>query len=253
MGFYDAKGYWRSDGDGFYDAKGNWVSPGGVFYDSKGYLRSPGDGFYDAKGNWVSPGDAFYDGKGYLRTAEVPAGGTNDGITAGIVFLMAIPILLLWSMTVFMVEWMAAHIALIFAGFLVGNVILCLAITGGKRHRGIGAMLSFAGNYVCILSFLYIILAYAVPYVILHDANAESFFEFTVTWILGAGAVAILQFFNYYHENAILEFICGAAFFVIVIKLLQHGTQDIYTMENLAEIYNIKSTALFKVIFGFFF
>ncbi len=31
MGFYDAKGYWRSDGDGFYDAKGHWVSPGGVF------------------------------------------------------------------------------------------------------------------------------------------------------------------------------------------------------------------------------
>lgn len=40
MGFYDAKGYWRSDGDGFYDTKGNWVSPGGAFYDGRGVLQS---------------------------------------------------------------------------------------------------------------------------------------------------------------------------------------------------------------------
>ena len=84
MGFYDAKGYWRSDGDGFYDAKGHWVSPGGVFYDSKGYLRRPGDGFYDAKGHWVSPGGAFYDGKGYLRSGNSASStsDTSNGIVA---------------------------------------------------------------------------------------------------------------------------------------------------------------------------
>lgn len=39
MGFYDAKGYWRSDGDGFYDAKGNWVSPGVHFMIAKDISR----------------------------------------------------------------------------------------------------------------------------------------------------------------------------------------------------------------------
>ena len=94
MGFYDAKGYWRSDGDGFYDAKGHWVSPGGVFYDSKGYLRRPGDGFYDAKGHWVSPGGAFYDGKGYLRSGNSASStsDTSNVIVAAIGFLLFIPI-----------------------------------------------------------------------------------------------------------------------------------------------------------------
>lgn len=36
MGFYDAKGYWRQEGD--------------AFYDGKGYLRQPGEAFYDARG-----------------------------------------------------------------------------------------------------------------------------------------------------------------------------------------------------------
>ena len=74
MGFHDAKGIWRSDGDGFYDARGNWVSPGGAFYDAKEYLRSPGDGFYDAKGNWVNPGEAFYRScSGEVRSLEALA------------------------------------------------------------------------------------------------------------------------------------------------------------------------------------
>lgn len=35
MGFYDAKGYWRSEGEAFYDSRGILVSPGGGFYDGR--------------------------------------------------------------------------------------------------------------------------------------------------------------------------------------------------------------------------
>ena len=115
MGFYDAKGYWRSDGDGFYDAKGHWVSPGGVFYDSKGYLRRPGDGFYDAKGHWVSPGGAFYDGKGYLRSGNSASStsDTSNGIVAAIGLLLFIPIALLWVATISLIEWISSHLYIV--------------------------------------------------------------------------------------------------------------------------------------------
>ena len=139
MGFYDAKGYWRSDGDGFYDAKGHWVSPGGVFYDSKGYLRRPGDGFYDAKGHWVSPGGAFYDGKGYLRSGNSASStsDTSNGIVAAIGFLLFIPIALLWVATISLIEWISSHLYIVYIGYAIIDVVICSILSKIKKHKNI--------------------------------------------------------------------------------------------------------------------
>lgn len=253
MGFYDAKGHWRSDGEGFYDGKGNWVNPGDAFYDGRGQLRTPGEGFYDGKGNWVSPGSSFYDGKGCLQTSGPVAGVVVEGGT-GIVgvagFLLAIPIVMLWLMTMFLVNWMASHLYLIFIGYLFLNTVICIAITKRKRHRGVGAALSFAGNYVCMLSFVYIVLVYAVPYVIINDGSFGSSFEFTLTLAIGVGGIAIVQFFNYYHERVVLEFILGILFFVVIIAFLRYG-KDVDTVESLARIYGVEASKLFTALFGF--
>lgn len=254
MGFYDAKGYWRSDGDGFYDAKGYFRSPGDGFYDSKGYFRSPGDGFYDSKGNWVSPGGSFYDGRGYNRSAGVGVATVTDTGTDIVVmvgFLLFIPVGLLWMMTIFLVEWAASHLYMVFVGYAVLDVILCFAITKSKKHQGIKFALGFIGNYICILSFIYITLIYAVPYIIVHGGSFGSFFEFTLILALGFGGIAIVQFFNYYHGKAVLEFVIGIIFFVVIIMLLRNSIKEISTIEDLAEIYNLKASVLFKLLFGF--
>jgi len=254
MGFYDAKGYWRSDGDGFYDFKGNWVSPGGAFYDGKGYLRSPGDGFYDSKGNWVSPGGAFYDGRGYLQTTGVAVGAVADNgtqlvLTAG--FLLLLPVAILWSMILFLIEWMTTHLYLVYGGYAIADVLLCRVLTRCKKHHGLSATFSFVGNYLCILSFLYIALVYAVPYVMVKGDGFGSFFEFTAALAIGAAGVAVLQFFNYFHERAFLEFILGCLFFVVVILILKNEAQDLYTTGYLAELYHMESSKLFPLLFGF--
>lgn len=256
MGFYDAKGYWRSEGEAFYDSKGNLVSPGCGFYDGRGYLRGAGDGFFDSKGRWVNPGEGFYDGKGYFRTptnprdAEVQA---EQGIAAGIGFLFAVPVVVLWLLTVSMVEWIAGHLYLVFGGYVIAEAILCFAVTGAKKQRGIKAVFSFSGNFICLLTFIYIILVYAVPYIIINDGGFGSFLEFTMVSIMGIAGIAVVQFFNYYHEKAILEFILGILFFMVIIKLLRYGIEDIVTIESLAEIYHAERSALFRRIFEFVF
>ena len=149
MGFYDAKGVWRSDGDGFYDAKGNWVSPGGAFYDAKGYLRSPGDGFYDAKGNWVNPGEAFYDGAGELQTGySVGVAGTGSPtlvLTAGV--LLFLPVFVVWMLMAAAIDWLASHLYLVFAVYALLDAAGCMFTVRGKRLRGVRAAVCFAGNY----------------------------------------------------------------------------------------------------------
>ena len=252
MGFYDAKGHWRNDGEGFYDGKGNWVSPGDAFYDGRGQLRIPGEGFYDGKGNWVSPGEAFYDGKGH-RQSPVPVavvgaeGGAEIVGAAGL--LLSLPIILLWSMSIFLVNWMAAHLYLIFVGYLFLSAIICITITKRKRHRGLGAALSFTGNYICMLSFVYIVLVYAVPYVMINDGNFGSFFEFILTLAMGAGGIAVVQFFNGYHERAVLECIVGVLFFVVVIVFLRYGN-EVDTIEDLAKLYGVEASEWFVALFG---
>ena len=139
MGFYDAKGYWRNDGEGFYDAKGYFRSAGEGFYDTKGFFRSPGDGFYDARGNWVNPGGSFYDSKDYCRSyGAVNAATTTEagqGIVAAIGFILFIQIALLWSMTIFLVEWITSHLYLFFCGYIIIDAILCLAMHQMKNHQ----------------------------------------------------------------------------------------------------------------------
>ncbi len=234
MGFYDFKGYWRNDGEGFYDAKG--------------YFRSPGDGFYDTRGNWVSPGGAFYDGKGYLRTSgTVTTSVADEGecLVIAMGFILFIPIALLGGMAMFLMEWIISHLYVVFAGYTILDAILCLVITKIKRHQGINFAFSYIGNYICILSFIYIVLIYAVPLAIINGL-----FDFVLILGFGVGGITVIQFFNYYHEKPVLEFISGIVCFVIVIILLKFGTRELYSIEELAKLYNVEMSIVFKMLFG---
>lgn len=255
MGFYDAKGNWRSDGNGFYDAGGNWVSPGEAFYDGRGYHRSPGDGFYDSKGNWVSPGGSFYDGCGVLQASSDVAGATGsdgnaNGAVVGVLFLLTVPIFAMWMLTAFLIQWISVHLYLVYISYLFLTAVICYAIAKKKKHRGVFTVLSYVGNYLCLLSFAYITLVYAIPYVILHEESLSSLFEFTVTLAIGAAVIAVLQFFNYYHENAILELVLGVLFFIVVLILLRSSANGIDSLQDLAAVYGVKPSAIFKVLFG---
>lgn len=254
MGFYDAKGYWRNDGEGFYDVRGYFRNPGEGFYDTKGYFRNPGEGFYDSRGQWVNPGGSYYDGRGNLRTYSITAVSTSDTrseMVAAIGFILFIPIGLLWMVTTFLVQWITAHLYVVFIGYIILDVLFCLIVTKIKQHQGLDFTLSFIGNCVCTLSFIYIVLLYAVPYMTINGGSFASFFEFTLVLALGVGGIAVVQFFNYYHEKSVLEFILGIMFFVVVIVLLKNGTKDMNTIESLTQMYNLESSALFKVLFGF--
>lgn len=79
------------------------------------------------------------------------------------------------------------------------------------------------------------------------------FLPVALLWALmiGVGGVAILQFFNYYHEKAILEFILGILFFVITIAFLKYDMRDSCTIESLAKIYHVEVSKLFIAFFGF--
>lgn len=254
MGFYDAKGYWRNDGDGFYDAKGYFRSPGDGFYDYKGYFRNAGDGFYDARGNWVNPGGTFYDSKGYSRSygvAVAPSTDTGQGIVAAVGFILFIPIALLWAMTIFLIEWIISHLYVTFIGYVVMDIFLCFIITKIKKHQGVKFAFSFIGNYACILSFIYITLIYAVPDAIRSGGSFDSFFNFTLVLAFSVGGIAVMQFFNYYHEKAFLEFILGILFFIVVIQMLKSGSNELNNVESLAKIYNTDASTIFRVLFGF--
>lgn len=256
MGFYDYKGYWRNDGDGYYDAKGYFRGPNDGFYDSKGYYRSPGEGYYDAKGYFRSASDGYYDAKGNYRSAKVEYGmqevnesGNWLGGVMGVVLL--VPIAIVWIMLITVVEWIASNLYVVFGGYIVLTVILCLLTTRMKKHRGAKFALNFVGNFMCILSFIYVALIYAVPYVLVNGSNFASIFEFILVLAFVAGGVAVIQFFNYYHEKAILEFILGIIFFTIVIILLKNGSKEIDTIETFIQMYNLKMAGVCKLLFGF--
>lgn len=252
MGFHDAKGIWRSDGEGFYDAKGNWVSPGGAFYDSRGYLRSPGDGFYDAKGNWVSPGDAFYDGAGELHTwgGAVVTNSSFSGLIVTGLFLLFVPVFVLWLLMAAAIEWLAAHLYLVVVCYALLDAALCILIVRKKKRRGIRAALSFFGNYFSILAFLYNLLLYAAPYVLLRSAAAGSLLEATFALLIGAAVLIVLQFLNNYHENAVLEFLSGIAFFAAVLLILRHCAHEVRDLEAFAALYHVRATPLLRFLFG---
>ena len=251
MGFYDYKGYWRNDGEGFYDARGNWVNPGDGFYDSKGYFRSPGDGFYDSKGYFRSPGDGFYDSKGYFRSVNsnsTDVTETNDvGVGIGgfvILFIAGI----LWMLLSSLVEWIAEHLYVVLIAFTIINLILTFVTTVYKNHKGLRFILSYFGNYICTFSLVYIILVYAVPSVIMDNESLGSVLGFLIIVLLGVGIVAVVQFLNYYHGKAVLEFIIGISFFSIVIVVLRNNS--VCTMESFINIYNVELSELCKILFG---
>lgn len=250
MGFYDTKGYWRADGEGFFDARGYWVEPGGAFYDGRGYLRNPGDRFYDAKGCLVRPGEAFFDGRGCL---QYPPGavGTGSRLSMGCLFLLALPIILLWMVTAILLQWALTHLYPVFIGYLALNAAICGAVTRIKRHRGLRAALSFARNYVGMLSFLYITLLYAVPYAARRGGSLGSLLELAAAMAIGCAIVTVLQFFNYYHENASLELLLGTLLFAGTILVLRHCTYEVGTVQELAAIYGVEPGGIFHLLFGF--
>ena len=250
MGFYDAKGYWRREGEGFYDARGYWVEPGGAFYDGRGYLRTPGDRFYDAKGYLVRPGEAFFDGRGYL---QYPPGaiGTGSRMSMGCLFLLALPVILLWMVTSVLIQWAVSYLYLVFIGYLVLDAVICGVVTKIKKHRGFRAVLSFTGNYAGMLSFIYIALIYAIPYVARHSGSLGSLLEFAAALAIGCAIVMILQFFNYYHENALLELLLGILFFTGTIFVLKQCSYEVSTIQELAAVYGVKPSGICKLLFGF--
>ena len=252
MGFYDAKGYWRSDGDGFYDSKGYFRSPGDGFYDAKGYFRSPGDGFYDAKGYFRSPGDGFYDSRGNWVSGVV-IGFSEDSretIVATIGFLLFLPVAMLWFATIALIEWITAHLYIVFAVYTVIATIISVFISNNRKHKGIKFFLSFLGNFSCTLSFLYVTLLYAVPYVVINGDGFGSFFEFTLVLAFMFGLIAVLQSFNNYHRKAVVELILGVLFFLGVILFVKSGN-EIQSVESLAQIYDVNASTLFRILFGF--
>lgn len=254
MGFYDPKGYWRSDGDGFYDFKGNWVSPGGAFYDYKGYLRNPGEGFYDSHGDWVSPGQAFHDGRGNLQAwsdGAAMTGGGSAGVVVTVGFLLFLPVLIVWSLVALAIEWAARHLYLVFFAYLVLDAAVSFMIIKRKKLRRGKACLSFFGNFMCFLALLYIVLAYAIPYVTLRGSSMGSLFEFTLALGVGAGAAAILYRFNDYHGSALLECICGGVFLALVLLLIRFGVSDYHSIGELAAVYHQEADRLFVLLFGF--
>lgn len=254
-GFYDSKGYYRNAGEGFYDFKGYYRKSGEGFYDAKGYFRKPGEGFYDAKGYWVKLEESFYDGRYLPRTNRteslMPATTIEQAIVAATGFILFLPIALLWGLIIFLVEWMASHLYIFFIGYIVFSVIICLVITKCRKTHGVNSIFSFAGNFICILSFVYVAVIYAIPYVIVKGGNFWGFFEFMLVMAFACGGIVVIQFFNYYHEKPILELILGIVYFAIVIMLLRNGASEINTIEDLAKIYNTDVSTVFKILFGF--
>ena len=249
MGFYDGKGNWCNDGDGFYDSRGVFRSPGDGFYDSKGVFRSPGDGFYDSKGVFRSPGDRFYDGNGCLQSGA--AAGVYTASTTGAVltvgFLLLLPFLVLAVLCNALARWITLHPYIIFFGYALSAAIICLVLTRRRAHRGVFAILSFAGNFLSALSLVYVVLLYAVPFVI-ENGLLGGFVEFALTVLICAGAVAVLQFFNYYHEKAVLEFILGILFFLIICVILRHNAGP---FDKINQIYSPGNAELFRFLIGF--
>ncbi len=254
MGFYDSKGYFRNFGDSFYDGKGYLRSWGSGFYDARGYFRNWGSGFYDTKGNWVNFGNAFYDYKNNICSSnEVTSNSrTGEEISIGIIgFILLIPVVLLGLILSSLIEWITSHFYIVYIVCCFIATISCFVVTKKKKHRKINFLLGFIGNFLCFLSFLYITLLYTVPNVKVNGFDFGGVFEFLLVSLLGIGGIAVIQFFNFYHEKAVLEFVSGTLYFVGVIHILKNNTNVIDSFANLAEIYGIEINIILKVLFGF--
>lgn len=198
-------------------------------------------------------GGAFYDGRGVLQSSAGAVGvvgtsGEANGAVVGVLFLLSLPVVALWILTVRLIGWVSSHLYLVFGGYLLLTAAISYAIARRRKHRGLRAALSFTGSCLCLLSLAYIALVYAVPYVILHGGSFGDLFEFTAALAVGTAAVAILQFFNYYHGNAVWELILGVLFFAVVMILLRRGG-EVRSLQDLAAIYGVEPTGLFRLLF----
>ncbi|MFR8524041.1 MAG: hypothetical protein ACLVCU_07190 [Gallintestinimicrobium sp.] len=200
----------------------------------------------------------FYDNNEYRKTADkrsysaVPYNPGTD-IVVAIGFLLCVPIALLWMVSVKLIEWISSHLYIFFVICAIIAAVICFFLSKIKKHKKVNFILSFVGNYLSFLSFIYIILFCGVPEIILDEGSFESFLGFTLIFAFALGAVAILQFFNYYHGKALLEFICGLIFFGVVMKLLKNNISEISTLEHFAKIYKVEVSIPLKLLFGFLF
>ena len=147
-----------------------------------------------------------------------------------------------------LVEWITGHLYAVFVGFAVGNVILTLVITVSKNHKGLNFLFSYLGNYICVFSFVYIILVYVIPSTVIDGEDIGSILRFVLMIAIGLGSVALVQFFNYYHGKAVLEFILGIIFFIGVMVFIRNNS--VCTIESMASMYNVELSKLFEILFS---
>lgn len=100
-------------------------------------------------------------------------GGLIVAVT-GILFLLSLPVVALWLLTVRLIGWVSSHLYLVFGGYLLLTAVISYATARRRKHRGLRAALSFTGSCLCLLSLAYIALVYAVPYVILRGGEVRS-------------------------------------------------------------------------------
>lgn len=247
MGFYDAKGYWRQEGDAFYDGKGYLRQPGEAFYDARGCLREPGDAFYDTRGQLRRPGDAYYDGTGQIRVPD-----NHSASTALCIAALFFPVGVLWMAASTLVDLFARYVYLVFIAYLLLSVVISLCIARWRYRGGGNVALSFIGSFLELLSFFFMVAGHAVPYMLENNGDFGGFFEFVATLGVSIAVIAILQFFNSYHEKAFLELFIGILLFVIVLLLLR-STLENTSVEELAKLYGLRVNLPFRLLFGILF
>lgn len=255
MGFHDGKGYWREDGEGFWDAEGYWVEPGGSFHDFGGNIKEYGDPFLDANGKWCEPGDTFFDGVGY-QTYTVPDSVLRQKSDYGsflYILLFAVPAVWIFAMVVLAAEWVSRHFYLVVVGYTILDAIVCRRIIRKKKHCGGKAVLSYWGSFISLYSLLYVVFGYALPYAADRGWNATGAIELMGILFMWAITIAILQFFNYYHEIAFWEFFLSLVYFLIILTVLRLNISmnTNYSPEDFATLYQVNLSWIFRLFFAF--
>lgn len=242
MGFYDSKGHYRNNGEGFYDAKGCYRNPGEGFYDAKGWYRNPGEGYYDYKGCYRQPGEQFYDAKGNLCSGEhmvIWAGIAahnqriegEQSMAAGILFLIAVPVAIIFIAIGSIFEWVANHFYLLSISFLLLSVAVS-AYIAFKFHaykKTYQRTFSIIGNTMCFVTFILSFFFVVVP------GSRESLVSSILVFIFSILFIAVPVFFNYFHGISILEFVVGIAVFCVFLIFLKnnYSTEEFKTILTL--------------------
>lgn len=225
------------------------------FHDGKGYWREDGEGFWDAEGYWVEPGDTFFDGVGY-QTYTVPDSVLRQKSDYGFFLcslLFAVPAVWIFAMVVLAAEWVSRHFYPVVVGYTILDAIICRRIIRKKKHRGGKAVLSYWGSFISLYSLLYVVFGYALPYAADRGWNAASVIELISVLFVWAITIAILQFFNYYHEIAFWEFFLSLVYFLIILTVLRLNISmnTNYSPEDFATLYQVNLSWIFRLFFAF--